>query len=1666
VTVKAPPLEPRREKELAAELRERARAWIPSWGLEDGERDFGRALLQVAARFGSEVAERLDRAGEKMQRGFLDWLAVRGEAARPARMPVVFKLADAAKTAVQAPPPVSMQVEANGTSVVFETETDVHLIPGRLEAVVGVDADNDAFYLPPPGLSSLEPIEPLPTEWQLKSFAAAGAKKLQLDPEAGLIPGIVIEASGQQYRIEAVEKEIVTIDPPLTAGLDTGTVASKVTAFTPFDGKTRDRQEHALYLGHKELLDVTAPATIGVAGAQALPTNNVAWEYWGKVDGKDDVDWQPFTLVDPQPPNAVLLQKKKGALEETEINGKKSRWIRARIKNITSGKKPLELENLRLLINPVRCDEEKIPCDEIKGEPPAAEGMANTTPLVLESAFLPLGREPRQFDAFYLASAEAFSKPGAKVQLCFQMADPSFESLAVLRSGPVTVANKILAGVAQDGHLHLLSFDAATGTLSHESDPHRPPSPGVGGVAVAGPPIPLDARPDYRAAMWMSGALFSLYWNVAVAAGGTVWAWQHPLIVIFTGGWKNYGEVGPVNDTNKKISGLVHLESGVDGYLYALREQKLFVRDLSNPNAVWKKVSLNLPIDLETIVPIQVQDAGALGPGSLLFGMVGVDKDKKLYTVKFGADPAVATCVKLLDDVASDVAPAAVHDKSANVLRVVVPDKDFQKLLGYRSSGSTKDTKIDGATIKPVGHSVDVILSGGQLSFALTMRIDSQTTALAFWTPFAIAGLHPPLFITAIPSAGGAAGGAPTQLPAHVLVPSDSSKVLVASLDPNGRKTFHTKLWSALIADAPTEQLASNDKVAIPFDDNGNTAWKLQDAPAPTTRGIESLYAFDVDSLDDKVFVYRASVAARLATVVDPLDLTKITVDLTGPAVTQDMILLITTDKPIDPTALYTITSINSVTGDAVLGRDLDVNDPNNPPANVSYKVPEDSQADLLPLLHLNPATNGKWQASLLSRIPLIFPGADPERQSATAWDVDGNGNPLLVVLAQHWAANGHPPDSGFGTEFIVDGSAGEFVGQLGDTSSNPALSWEYGNGNSWWALAAVQDETLNLKRSGAVRFTIPDDLRPMDWAGRTNYWIRARLVGGDYGTGVVTITTTQNGTTSTQKITRDTGSAPTVLNLRISYRLCKGTLPKLVLTRDSGSFRDQSDANRTRGAIVEAFVSLAIAIGRLSSPVAAPVPATGRMIFIGLTASPSGTPVNVLLLVEKEHIEHEQFAPLKTDALIANRFEPIVADDVTRAVGESGLLKMTFAREPALRELFGIDNLAWLRLTPRGSGPVSQWQPSIRGAYLNAVWASAQETLTRELVGSSEGAPNLTLFLARPPLLEGTLELRVKEPLGEEERQQLREGDENRLRSDVVGLPGDWVLWDEVTDPLDEPATARVYALDESNGEIRFGDGQHGRIPPIGRDSIVAFRYRRTEAIPANGIPARAPLDLVSPIPTVEAVFAADPSAGGAPPETDERVLRFGTSRLRHRNRAVTAQDFEDLALESSPDIEQARCFVRPGSVRLVVVLRGDQPVPSAAQVRELRRHLLASAPASLSAAGALRITGPRILRLRVVLQLLVASLDDAGGVAHDVEEKLRARFDEWPLGASPVESDIALTVIDTRHLESLGNVEFLEISPDGKESPWTGAVARDQLVMLDKDAVRLEFKTVEVLA
>ncbi len=973
----------------------------------------------------------------------------------------------------------------------------------------------------------------------------------------------------------------------------------------------------------------------------------------------------------------------------------------------------------------------------------------------------------------------------------------------------------------------------------------------------------------------------------------------------------------------------------------------------------------------------------------------------------------------------------------------------------------------------------------------------NATSWLTTWTPFA-AGTAPKFFEARVPDGAGPLGGAPTILDHYVVVPGVLADAWIASWDPSLRRQINIVLKMGVVVPAASTPMAPGDIVGFASGSATRDFAMVQDFG--TTLGAERFYALDEDDIgigfaSPQLLVYRRATSSSALTsgAVQGSNMELASGDT---AVVNEWLLIQT------GAASFRMCRVGTVNSTVTPWR---VGLAQSPGANAPSRTYWHAQALVgryAPYFELN-AVDGNWDAALLDRIELKIDGGVPEMQRGAAFKRDGN-QPRLIVLAQNWDTLANT-----NTTLQLNAAVGAWLRQLGDTASNPELQWEYWNGTNWAQLLLQQDQTLNFKQTGRLEFKVPPSLAPTDVNGKVNHWIRARLIGGDYGQEKVRVITKTIGTDTTeQTIERSPADLrpPLVVRMLVRYELSNAVLPTHLLTQDSGSLRDQSDANRTVGALVEAFVPLSVLMQRLdgaqpvvdapptaspcaptcnctcedattatSAPASTTTTSPPQSLLLGFNSNLIGEPINVLLLVEER--DHDGFAPLAVDALVNDRFEAVAVRDTTRALGESGLLSMSFPVKPSPRDLFG-RTLTWLRLRPSRTAPTGLWQPAIRGAYLNAAWASATETLTREPLGSSDGRPFLTVQVARPPLLQDSLELRVREPLDDEERQLLLDENPASVKFNEPDLKGDWVLWRQVPDPNDYGPRERVYALDEQTGEILFGDGRHGMIPPIGRDSVVAFSYQRTEAppdresVPANSVTAGSALQLVTPVESVEAAFAADDAAGGAPPENDARVLRFGNARLRHRERAVAPSDFEDLALQSSQYIAQARAFRNAQGLRLVVVMRGSRPAPDASERRELQRLLQNAASPLLGLRDGIVIGVPKVRRLRLLLSLRVASLDDAGRLGDDAKRRLTQLFDTatggmteagWPLGVAPTEEDIAYALGDAADLAGIDSIEMREIDAQGHERPWPAQLRRDELVMLADDAFRIRYQSLE---
>ena len=488
-----PATDPRRKRDLLRQLEAVATRFVPQWrGLAEPG-DFGRALLELGADLAEHVTSRLDRTAERDLKAFLNWLDLPGPAPTPAQAQLVFTLSDKLDDAVAVRERIQVGAAgADGTEDIFETPDGglLTLTPARLETVFSVDPGSDRIETAPPHFVDLQPPRASDPSYAILSFAAADAGQIQITPAIGLEKGDWVRIADGVYAIKDEKDGIYTIEPKLDAAATAGTPVARVTRFEP--SAMRDLQRHVFYLGHKELLNLEQAAAIDLhfkpeAVTEGLAAREIAWELWGKPDDAEAADWQPLEAAVGA--GSVRLRKAwLGKTAETEVGGKKSRWLRARLLGPMVGAP-----------DALRCDEIHLqvhsaaPPGGAVAPPTVTRAFHNATPLPLPGPLLPFGPEPRLFDQFYLAAPEALSKKSACVTLSIELADAS---IAAVTAGPG--AESTLVGVARNGRLQVLR-DGLTGSPDWREVPGPDPDEfglpaGTSGVrfSTAHPPTVLS----------------------------------------------------------------------------------------------------------------------------------------------------------------------------------------------------------------------------------------------------------------------------------------------------------------------------------------------------------------------------------------------------------------------------------------------------------------------------------------------------------------------------------------------------------------------------------------------------------------------------------------------------------------------------------------------------------------------------------------------------------------------------------------------------------------------------------------------------------------------------------------------------------------------------------------------------------------------------------------------------------------------------------------------------------------------------------------------------------------------------------------------------------------------------------------------------------------------
>ena len=608
-----------------------------------------------------------------------------------------------------------------------------------------------------------------------------------------------------------------------------------------------------------------------------------------------------------------------------------------------------------------------------------------------------------------------------------------------------------------------------------------------------------------------------------------------------------------------------------------------------------------------------------------------------------------------------------------------------------------------------------------------------------------------------------------------------------------------------------------------------------------------------------------------------------------------------------------------------------------------------------------------------------------------------------------------HPPDSPAatapaGTTDDAGSAAADHEADFGMLEGPPEVSWEYWNGTGWAGLEVIDDDTDCLRSPGEVSVVVPDDSAETAVSGHEARWIRARLVGGSYGTPIATGS--------------DPTAAPRYDRISVSYD-------------HTGS---PVDHIRTRN----------------NCTVAAPEPGfqpferpseTSQTLYLGFDDTLRGGPVPLFVpLTETSYppgfdadLRWEYCSDPETDD-----WSVVPADDGTAGLTEQGIVSLRFPEPTTLHERFGTER-HWIRAVVTGDrfaagcpvdgsaddSPVAD-PPSVSGFHPNTGWADNVRTVEAETLGSSDGTAAQTFACAHGPLIDCDLWVDEAGSLSAAERAELRETAPDRIETVGDGDGGYdavWVRWEAVDDLVGCGPDQRAYRPDRIDGTITFGDGDAGAIPPQG--AAIRATYT-TGGGTAGNVAAGAVTALKTPISLVESVDNPLPADGGASVEPLSAVETRVADQLRTRGRAVTPEDFERIATSAVRTLAVADCRRRPeagidgsgSGLTLLVVPESDRdrPVASMALQDRVQEAVTTAAPATLTAGdGSITVRPPRFAAVSVDATVRSTGTDSRSALTAAIESALTAFLHPlaggpdgggWPIGDCPAVDALASVV------------------------------------------------------
>lgn len=436
-------------------------------------------------------------------------------------------------------------------------------------------------------------------------------------------------------------------------------------------------------------------------------------------------------------------------------------------------------------------------------------------------------------------------------------------------------------------------------------------------------------------------------------------------------------------------------------------------------------------------------------------------------------------------------------------------------------------------------------------------------------------------------------------------------------------------------------------------------------------------------------------------------------------------------------------------------------------------------------------------------------------------------------------------------------------------------IIWEYPVGISKWKLLEVTDTTDNFTKNGSITFQVPSDIEKIMLNGEDGFWIRARIVSGNFGEEEKTEYDEANGSV---KVTAATLRPPLLDKLLIHYTLPRKDLEECFVFNNFRYEKVEFDKNRPIYLFKDDSMQ-------------------EEVLILGFDSYLSDNYLDIYFDIDDHIVLNKNLYTkqrvIKWELFQDSNWKELMVTDNTDGLTKSGSVRIQLPSIDKLEPLtVYINELNRLWIKARVKFNALDDSPVINNIMLNTVEVIQKETFKDEYIGRSVGLPSMKfklnyINLVTPPIIF----------IGEDE-------------------------YKAVDRFIDYGKDDKVFRFNGITGEVEFGNGQYGAVPDLGLP-IVAKEYSVTKGMKGNI--SKGNLKVVrESINYIDSVINSQNCRGGQDGDTLDDLKRYAPSVLKTMERAVTIEDYQLLSESFSPFIKKTQCVYKDGEV-IIVVLTND---------------------------------------------------------------------------------------------------------------------------------------------